>query len=457
MSLYPFISRRLLYPLYERAARRNFLDKLESLEESQWWGQNQIREHQWKKLKTLIDHVHSNNAFYRRRFEHAGVRPDQIQDFSDLEKLPVLTKAEIVEHFSELISIGYSPKTLVLDKTSGSTGRNLVFYNDRNTLNWMTAAVLRNMAWYNVSFGDQRFKLWGALANESPSQRLYMWARNLCLRERLLSSYELDEKRLARIVRLIKRGKPKALVGYVSALEILSRYIERQGISGLYIPAIIPAAETLFDHQRVLFRRVFGADIFNRYGCHEFTAIAHECDRHQGMHINSEAVYLEVVKDGKSVAPGETGEIVITDLENFGFPFVRYRMEDLGSLGQDCSCGRGLPMLERVDGRVYDLISCPNGTVQTGTFFCKMTRSVEGIEQFQVIQEAPDRLRFKLVTGDKFSRESIEFVEDKIKEHCGEQMEVVFDFVRDIETLKSGKRRYVVSLPARGQAVLETT
>lgn len=448
------ISRRLLYPIYERASGRHFLGKLKFLEESQWWGPDQIREYQWKKLKNLLAHVYTNNLFYRKRFDGAGLRPEQIKSFDDLEKLPVLTKAEIVEHFPELISHGHSPATLVLDKTSGSTGRNLVFYNDRNTLDWMTAAVLRNMAWYNVSFGDQRFKLWGALANESLTEKLYMWARNFCLRERLLSSYQLDETQLAHIVHLIKRDRPRALVGYVSALEILSRYIERHGLQDVHIPAVIPAAETLFDHQRGLFSRVFSAEVFNRYGCHEFTAIAHECDRHEGMHINSEAVFLEIVKDGKSAAPGETGEIVITDLENFGFPFIRYRMEDLGSLAKaGCSCGRGQPMLDRVEGRVYDLISCPNGTVQTGTFFCKMTRSVEGIEQFQVIQEAPDRLRFKLVTGNKFSRESIAFLQDRITHHCGEEMQVAFDFVTDIETLKSGKRRYVVSLPVSSEGV----
>lgn len=447
MSLYPLISRRLLYPLYERVSRRNFLAKLELLEESQWWGPEKIREYQWKKLKTLLNHVYVNNAFYQERFENAGVKPEHIQDFVDLQKLPVLSKAEIVEHFSKLVSKGYSPQTLVLDKTSGSTGRNLIFYNDRNTLDWMTAAVLRNMAWYNVSFGDERFKLWGALANESLTQQAYMWARNLCLRERMISSYELDETRLAHIVTLIKRHKPKALVGYVSALEILAKYIEHQGLQGVHVPAVIPAAETLFEHQRGLLSRVFEAAVFNRYGCHEFTAIAHECDRHEGMHINSEAVFLEIIKDGKSAAPGESGEIVITDLENFGFPFLRYRMEDLGTLNPNtCSCGRGLPILGSVEGRVYDLISCPNGAIQTGTFFCKMTRSVEGIRQFQVIQEAPCKIRFRLATDETFRNDSTQFLLSAVKSHCGEEMDVAFEFVPNIEPLKSGKRRYVVAL-----------
>ena len=222
MTLYPKVSRRILYPLYERLSGRQFLDKLELLEASQWWDRERVVEYQWQKLKTLLNYVYVNNSFYRRRFQQAGVHPDDIKSFADLSKIPVLTKAEIVEHFANLISQEYSAKTLVLDKTSGSTGRNLIFYNDRNTLDWMTAAVLRNMAWYQVGFGDKRFKLWGSLANESPQQKLYMSLRNLCLREYLVSSYELDSKRLAQITKQIKQHRPKALVGYVSALEVLA-------------------------------------------------------------------------------------------------------------------------------------------------------------------------------------------------------------------------------------------
>jgi phenylacetate-CoA ligase len=308
-----------------------------------------------------------------------------------------------------------------------------------------------------VGFGDKRFKLWGSLANESPQQKLYMSFRNLCLREYLVSSYELDSKRLAQITKQIKQHRPKALVGYVSALEILANYIVKESVNDIRIPAVIPAAETLFEHQRSLFEDVFHARVFNRYGCHEFTAIAHECDRHDGMHVNAENVFLEVVKDGKPAGPDETGEIVITDLENFGFPFVRYRMEDLGRLKSGtCSCGRGLPVLAEVEGRVYDLISCPNGTVQTGTFFCKMTRSVEGILEFQIIQESKARIRFKLVTDATFNPDSVNFLISKVKLHCGEEMDVAFDFVEAIEPLKSGKRRYVVALSPGHENALNT-
>lgn len=455
MNFYSHFSQHIVYPFYERVAGRRFLDKLAFLEQSQWWDRETLRQYQWKKIKAILNFAFKNNSFYRKRFDELDVHPRCINDFSDVAKIPILTKDDVNKNLPDLISSGHSPKTLVCDNTSGSTGRNLIFYNDRNTLDWMTAAVLRNMAWYNVGFGDKRIILWGSLINDPFRQRLYMKARNFLLREQLVSSYELDAQRLALLVSRIRSHKPKALIGYVSALEILAQFIQKHGLHDVRVPAVVPAAETLFEDQRQLFENAFHGEVFNRYGCHEFNGIAHECSAHDGMHINAETVYVEVLKNGRPAAPGEIGEIVITDLENFGAPFIRYRMEDLGALKEDaCRCGRGLPLLKAVEGRVYDLVSCPNGTIQTGTFFCKITRSVEGIEQFQVIQESKERIRLKLVTNKAFHPDSFSFLRNNIKLHCGQAMDVVFDLVKHIETLKSGKRRYIISLQNRDKTDL---
>ena len=451
--MYTYLSRHLLYPIYETVTGRNILEKVEFLDRSQWWDPKKLQEYQWRKLKTLVKHAYDHVPFYRRYYEEFGFQPDRLKDFSDFNKIPLLTKDQISKNLPDLVSKDVNPAKLLLDTTSGSTGRNLVFYNDRNTLDWMTAAVLRNMAWYNLEIGDKRVLLWGQLSNESWSQKVYTQLRNLFLREYIVSSYELNQERLSRLIDELKKLRPKALIGYVSALEILARFIQERGILDLRLPAVVPAAETLFEHQRALFKEAFQGEVFNRYGCHEFNGISHECAAHEGMHINAENLYVEILKDGRNADPGDTGEIVITDLQNFGAPFIRYRIEDLGRFGRSgCGCGRGLPLLESVEGRVYDLIACPNGTVQTGTFFCKITRSVDGIREFQVVQESGDAIRLKLVTDDTFQADSVLFLEQTIKAHCGSGMRVIVDFVSNLEPLKSGKRRYVVSLRDRERA-----
>jgi phenylacetate-CoA ligase len=445
--IHRYISQYCIYPVYETLSGRRFRKKLKFLEESQWWSQSQLKEYQWKKLKTMFSFACEKNPYYRKKFREFGIYPDNLKDFSDFAKIPLLSKRDILEGLSNFISEGYTAKDLKRDMTSGSTGMNMTFYIDKNSIDYKKSAVLRNMHWYNSADGDRRITLWGAPIVTSKKEKIASTLRNSLLKDYFISSYAMTDQTMVEIVNKIKSLRPKVIVGYVSALNILAEFMEINRISDIQVNAIIPAAETLFEYQRELFERVFHGKVYNRYGSREFSGIAHECHVHNGMHINVENLYLEVLKDGQPAPPGQIGEIVITDLENFGMPFIRYRIEDLGALQQEpCTCGRGLPLLDSIEGRVYDVIRCPNGSVQTGTFFCKLTRSVPGIREFQVIQESFNRIRLKLVADEHFQRASTSFIAETIKKYCGETMEIGFDLVKKIEPLKSGKRRYIVAL-----------
>jgi phenylacetate-CoA ligase len=446
-NIHRYISQYCIYPLYETLSGRRFRKKFKFLGRSQWWTQNELKEYQWKKLKTMVTFAFKKNPYYRKKFIEFGIHPEDLKDFSDFTKIPLLNKRDILNGLNSFISDGYTPKDLIRDMTSGSSGMNMTFYVDRNFLDYRKAEALRSMGWYNSADGDKRITIWGSPIGASKKERAVMALRDFLLRDYFISSYSMNDKTMLEIVNKIRRLRPKIMVGYVSALKVLAEFVEKNRISDLQVNAIIPAAETLFEYQRELFERVFHGEVYNRYGSHEFNGIAHECNFHNGMHISAENLYLEVLRDGRPAPPGEIGEIVITNLENFGMPFIRYRIEDLGALKQEpCKCGRGLPLLDSVEGRVYDVIRCPNGSMQTGTFFCKVTRSVRGIREFQVIQESFNKIRFKLVTDEYFQPASTSFLAQTIKKYCGEAMQIDFDQVETIEPLKSGKRRYIVSL-----------
>jgi len=445
--MYRYISQHCIYPAYEMFTGRQFLQKWGAMEQSQWWDSETLKKYQLGKLKTLVNFAFEKNPYYRRQFKLLGLDPARIDGVEDFSKVPILTKDDIARNLPEFISAGYGQSDLRKFVTGGSTGRNLTFYMDRNTFDSATARVLRGMNWFNCGFGDKRVKIWGSPIRESLRERSCTQLRNFLLREKCISSYAMNEKTILEILRQIQRAKPKALIGYVSALTVLASFIEKHAIEEVRVDAILPAAETIFQEQISLFERSFHGKVFNRYGSREFNGIAQECSFHTGMHVNAETVYVEVIKNGRPARPGELGEIIITDLDNFGMPFIRYRIEDLGILSsKPCECGRGLPLLDRVEGRIYDLISCPNGSIQTGTFFSNLTRSVEGISQFQVIQESKGKIRLKLVTQNGFRQDSKDTLTSIIREHCGETMQIDFDFVTVIEPLKSGKHRYVVSL-----------
>jgi phenylacetate-CoA ligase len=202
----------------------------------------------------------------------------------------------------------------------------------------------------------------------------------------------------------------------------------------------------LYDHDREFIEKVFCCPVFNRYGSTEFGNLAHECERHQGLHIYTEHAYIECLRNNVPASPGEKGELVITSLDNFGMPFIRYRIGDYGEMSDKiCDCGRGLPMLKSVDGRVFDIVIAPNGRFISGTYWTILFKTVDGIRQFQLIQEGVDSLSIKLIIEPSFQKTALDTLVERIKESCGAAMRVRFDFVNDIPLTKAGKRKFIIS------------
>ena len=174
--------------------------------------------------------------------------------------------------------------------------------------------------------------------------------------------------------------------------------------------------------------------------------IASECERHRGMHISAENLYVEVIKDGREAKPGEVGEVVITDLHNYGMPFIRYKNEDLGRMSVNkCSCGRGLPLLEKIEGRVVDMIKTPNGKILTGLFFPHLMKDFREIEKFQVIQSSLDSLTVKIQSDKDHGAVPINTIRSIIRQCTGKSMRINIEIVDEIPLSPSGKFRVVIS------------
>jgi phenylacetate-CoA ligase len=197
-------------------------------------------------------------------------------------------------------------------------------------------------------------RLWHATIGMTPGQavkeRLDGWMSG----RKFFSVFALDEATLRRYVDFVRRRRPALLDGYAEAFNVVASLLASKEIDGLQAGAIISSAQTLPPETRALVERQFGCRVFDKYGAREFSGIAHECEAHAGYHVNAESYLVEVVRDGRPAAPGEVGEVVITDLNNYCMPFIRYRIGDLAVAMDDrvaCACGRGLPMIEVVIGR----------------------------------------------------------------------------------------------------------
>lgn len=290
-------------------------------------------------------------------------------------------------------------------------------------------------------------RLWGSpIDNEKATAlrgRLHSWLT----RTRMINAYDLSTASLQRYLKEIEQFNPRLLISYPSVLEELCREAQRTASPRLKVPAIIVSAECLFPAQRTLFGQVFATEVFNRYGCREVGDIAHECSMHHGMHINSERVFVEVVRDDFSPCePGEVGDLLITDLDNYGMPLIRYAIGDRGALDvAACQCGRGLPLLREIEGRSLDVVRFPNGSAVGGTYWTILLREKPGILQFQVIQKRLDEIVIRYTGPGTLPDETRLFIAHDVQSRAGHDLQIVFDHVDHIERTGAGKRRLVVS------------
>ena len=203
----------------------------------------------------------------------------------------------------------------------------------------------------------------------------------------------------------------------------------------------------MYPWQRTTIQRAFSCPVYNRYGCREFGAIAHECHTREGLHINSDRLILEILDTNyKTCPPNEIGEIVITDLDNYGMPLIRYQVGDRGAhAGYMCSCGRGLPLLHSIDGRILDVIRAPNGNILGGTFWTLLFKSKPGIAAFQVIQKNLSEITVNYIKDITTNKIPLDFFSSKIKEKCGPNFQVNYKEVKHIPKTESGKTRFIIS------------
>jgi phenylacetate-CoA ligase len=452
MDLYGQFLRNMFLPLYNRARHNPTIEMERFLEETQWNSLMEIRELQERKLTVLLTHAYRFVPYYHRLFDKQDLSPQDLEDPAALSRIPLLDKKMIRENFPHLIATDTSSEQLLANSTSGSTGENLAFRVDWNHIYWSTAVIIRNDRWCGLEVGDRNARLWGSPLDLTLQNRLVKRMKNRVFRTLFLSTGDLSDSTLRTYADRLRRFRPKVLIGYSSPLYILANFLEQNNLDGGHPQAIVSSSEVLYPYQREKIERVFGCPLYNRYGCREFATIAQECADHCGLHINAEHLYVEVLKsDGSLAKPGEPGELVITNLDNFGMPFIRYRIGDIGVLShRQCSCGRGLPLFERIEGRTFDIVTGTNGRRLGGTFWTHLFRTyVQGIERFQVRQTEHDELLVKIIAEKEFNTDAAEKLTSKIKEVCGPDMRIDLQVVDDIPAERSGKFRFVISdIPA---------
>lgn len=407
------------------------------------WSPERWRQWQQEQLARLLHRAATRVPYYREQWAARRRRGDR-SSWEDLENWPILTKEAVRRQPRDFVADDCNPRRMIEEQTSGTTGTPLRLWQTRATVRrWYALFEARWRRWHGVSRYDRWANLSGQVVVPVARRRPPFWVWNAPMRQLYLSSYHLGPQYLPHYFVALEAYRIRYLWGYASSLVSLARQaLERNG-RRLRLQLVLTNAERLCAHQRDLIQEAFGCPVRETYGMCERVAAAGECAAGR-LHLWPEAGVVEVLSGDKPVAAGQTGELVCTGLINPDMPLVRYRTGDLGAISSNasgCPCGRTLPMLECVEGRIDDCLYLPDGRCHGGSDAAMGTELP--IREAQIIQEAFDRVRVKLVPDNTYDQRAAELIKRRIRQRLG-PVEVLLECVPEIPRGPNGKFRAVI-------------
>lgn len=434
----------LVEPAWDLKERSVRLRTYRNLCRTQWYDTARLAELRAQRLRAIVAHAVTSSPFYGRRLAAAGISPRTVHDISDLAGLPPLTKADVRNELEDILSRGYARTDLVLAKTGGSTGEALRVFCDRRGIQQRAGAALRADTWAGWRLGQPVAAVWG----NPPQPRTWRNKLRRLLKDRVfyLDTMRIDDAAIDRFARQWQHWRPGLLYGHAHSLFILAEAVAARGLT-LRPEGIVATSMMLLQNEREVIEATFGVPVTNRYGCEEVSLIACECEQHCGLHLNAEHAYVEILRDdGSPCPPGEDGRIVVTELVNYGMPMLRYEVGDRGvPSDRKCACGRSLPLLETLTGRVADFLLASDGSRVAGISLIENTLTrFTGIKQLQLVQEERLRLLANLVPGSDYGVEVEQQMLAVLRHSLGADMDVQVHLVEKIPQESSGKYRFSI-------------
>ena len=389
---------------------------------------------QKERLKKLLHHAYWTTPYYRELLKN---------EFTPISQIPPLEKRNIREQLERLCSESVPHQQRIMNATGGSTGTPLTFYQDRNYWNQRNLSVYYFDQWAGWNFGDPQLIIWGALADLEGDGDWKYQLNDFWRNHYWLNGFRLTDATMQATFRKMNSCVPQTILAYPSSLYQFAAFLFENGLIPKWnLKGIIVSAETLHPHYRSLAETIFNTKVYNRYGGREVGLIAMECKEGR-MHINCHDLYLEIDSPYPYSKPGD---ILITQLNNYAMPFIRYRIGDIGRLsGEICPCGNQLPVLAELLGRSTATFRTKTGALIHGGYFTQQFYDVVGVNQFQLIQETLKHCVLKLVINPQWSEGTRRFMVQKIQDALGGDVIVTVEFVEDIPMPASGKREFTIS------------
>jgi phenylacetate-CoA ligase len=412
---------------------------LKQAREFQWSTTEEIENYQLNRVRKIIRFAMEHSQFYKDRYKNVISSSEDIRSLRDLEKLPVLTKSDLIEHRERISTIWASISGSKV--TGGSTGQPVHLKKNPSALARERAVTWRSYEWAGIEIGDPQARFWGV-----PHTRLGKAKARVTdvIANRLrISAFDLTEESLASYYRKMMRFKPAYIYGYVSVIEMLADYLTKNDLPGfLSLRSVITTSEILIPSVREKIKDAFGCPVFNEYGCGEVGSIAHECE-HGNLHVMADNLYIELDAEQDS-----SGEVIVTDFFNRAMPLIRYRVGDFGRWGNGrCGCGRELPVIDSIRGRAYDLIHTSDGRQVHPEAVIYVFEALQlesgAFRQFQAIQQSGYQMLVRIVPTEQWSPAVEDRLVERLRQHVDAGMHYRVKICDKIDREASGKMRLV--------------
>ena len=433
----------IVWPALPEAGDAIVLALLHQLQQSEWWSPEELRRHQFAQAERLFAHAFDTVPFHRERLKDVVRVPSGGLTEDVWRSIPILTRLEVQENSAALIS-RQVPEThghVKDERSSGSTGRPISFRTTGMMAAFQDALNLRRMIWHGRDFSAKAARIIsmkdfeGALppagAREQSWARVFETGESVLLNLRSTSQEQLD---------WLLRERPAYLLTYPAVVEGLARLCEESGTKLDFLRGVATVSEGHDPELHDTCQRVWGVRLVDSYASTETGPIATQCPDQRYYHINAENVIVEVLDaDDQPCGPGEMGKVIVTSLNNFATPFIRYDLGDIAIAGNPpCSCGRGLPVLEQVLGRTRNLLTYPDGR-QIKPRLNEGLVHLPAILQFQGLQPAPEVIEIRLVVSRPLTPEEESDIRGTLIDYLDYPFDIRLIYVDEIERAPSGK------------------
>jgi len=411
---------------------------------NQWLTKQELEQLQQRKLQRIIKHAYERVSYYHKLFNSVGIKPEDIRSKEDLRYIPITSRTRIQNlPTNEITAQGVMLRDCHRMRTSGSTGIPLEIIKSEKDYQLSNLTMLRSLLANGYRLTDRHVVV------HTPKRPRRYWFQYLGLmRQNCISPFD----NLGDQIRQLRQARPDLIRGLSSSLRRIAEEVKRRHVTGIFPRVVATGGELLDPKTRQIIQSGFRSKVVDFYNSYECGNIAWECGRYEGYHMNIDSLVIEIVNNAMSVRPGEKGEVLITSLDSYAMPLIRYRIKDIATGGESlCSCGRGLPLLRRIEGRTDDEIVLSNGAIVSPFELLCRLENIPGVLQFRVIQKKIDSFVIQLnrepnaAPGTLMGRVRRE-LGGVLGDRCSIEIKIVDEIPRD----PSGKVRSVISNVKQG-------